>query len=458
MVLPFWVAVHLPTHQQIHKNGYIKVETTLETNSRQASKEKMPSTTKIDPNEYTLRLLTNEDHVQFTRYQNADTWKGRLSKEKYMMREATLLKSKIASSNDNKLYVFALHHNDEDEKFFCSVELLVRESWRFEVEDGEAVRRSIKSGCIGGVYTYPEYRGKGYASIMIDRLVEIAKEEYIGQDGFIFLYSEVGEYYSRFGFKSLEVPITHVPLQVEDSVNDKFEKLVESNPYKVELVNYHEFEPIFKKFNSACYAKFLSETKKDGKPRVSIDPSSDYIDWFHLRAKYLSHHIYYDEVPLIDYQNESYDSIIKNYEKIEPSKFGIEITNNGEIVGFIVWSYEFQVNDDTNKDENYITIIQTYVNENYNYNDTLLNLIELTKSYLEKQDLFKDFKNELIKLVIWESELNDSLIEKLNHRYNSKLGIENGSRSAILIYNGEDQNSLINGDLIWELNNKLPWF
>ena len=60
-------------------------------------------------------------------------------------------------------------------------------------------QEDILSGCIGGVYTYPQHRGNGYARIMVDKLVVEAKE-LVGPLGFVFLYSEIGEYYFKMDF------------------------------------------------------------------------------------------------------------------------------------------------------------------------------------------------------------------------------------------------------------------
>ncbi|EMG47051.1 hypothetical protein G210_2673, partial [Candida maltosa Xu316] len=42
--------------------------------------------------------------------------------------------------------------------------------------------------------------------------------------------------------------------------------------------------------------------------------------------------------------------------------------------------------------------------------------------------------------------------------WKSKAGIDNPSRSAVLMNNAEDDQELRRGNVIWEGNNKLPWF
>ncbi|EMG47043.1 hypothetical protein G210_2681, partial [Candida maltosa Xu316] len=62
------------------------------------------------------------------------------------------------------------------------------------------------------------------------------------------------------------------------------------------------------------------------------------------------------------------------------------------------------------------------------------------------------------KIVIWESEISTHVKQFLVNDWKSKAGIDNPSRSAVLMNNAEDDQELRRGNVIWEGNNKLPWF
>lgn len=425
----------------------------------------MPTTTAENDLDYTLTELTDVDQIRFTRKQNSQSWKGQLSAEKYVEREFVLSKSKIALGDDNKLYVFALHKKNTPNEFLCSIELFVRTSWIFKYNkaSGTVEKHDIKSGCIGGVYTYPDYRGKGLARLMVNKLVQISKLKYIGEDGYIFLYSEIGEYYSKCGFKSFEVPLTFISLTIEkESQVSEFEQLLKQETLDVELINYHDFEDVYKIYNKVHESEFIKRTLKDHKSRISISSSSDYIDWFHLRSKFISHQVFQDSQPPINFIEETYEEISEKLSKyVNPNVFGIKLmeTSTKKLQGFISWTYDWVLNSSTGNSENYITILSIYVDELEDYEFVSKKLFQLCKSYLQQFDLFKGLKqNDLQKIVLWELEVTSNLLEHFLKTYNGKHGNPNGSMSCALIFDENDNEDLKNGNLIWELNNKLPWF
>jgi GNAT superfamily N-acetyltransferase len=64
---------------------------------------------------------------------------------------------------------------------------------------------------VGAVFTRPDERGRGYASLLIERLLELSRREGATVAG---LFSEIGDrFYERLGFKT--VPLDEVDVQVE---------------------------------------------------------------------------------------------------------------------------------------------------------------------------------------------------------------------------------------------------
>ncbi|RCK56409.1 hypothetical protein Cantr_05920 [Candida viswanathii] len=402
----------------------------------------MPSS--IQPEQFELVHLTDKEIIEFTRTQNAQSWKGALSTKDYVLREHVLGKSRMASTPPNQLLVFMLRRIS-DLVPLCSIELLVRKSKKFVYEEGEVEEREVLSGCIGGVYTYPEHRGHGYARIMVDKLVGIARE-IIGQDGFIFLYSEIGEYYAKNGFKSFGVDLINVPLldgATVDAVGDE----------KHDFVNYHEFDSLMAEYTDQFESSVVAKVTQDKITRIAVVPDPNIIDWFHLRSKYISYKLFYeaDDMHPIDFDTEPYEEITSRLTAIEPQKFGIRIYQDDKVVGFIVWTMDYLY--ETN--ENYVTVLKVVSFDKDNRDANTIKLLKLMKNYLLEQPTLG---MKTSKIVIWESEISQAVKQFLVDEWKSKTGIDNPSRSAILMNNPKEDEQLRQGQVIWEGNDKLPWF
>lgn len=399
---------------------------------------------RTDPADYVLVQLHDQDDISYTRLQNSDLWKGVLSTEDYILRDVALGKCKIALSKTNRLLVFVLRHKERPDETLCSIELLIRELWRFEWDEASqgVSRKDILSGCIGGVFTPPQHRGRGLARIMVDKLVDIGKTKLLGPSGFTFLYSEVGEYYTRNGFKSFHVPITQIPLEGK--------KLAIGGVSEAKLVKYHDFKDLFGAYNRHFSADVASKVAKDRKTRLSVNPTSDYIDWFHLRAKYTGYRLF-GGPEKVNFQNDSYENIVAKFQNVEPQIFGIRLDQDDKLAGFVAWTYDWAKKDDGSYSIS-VTIIKLFVDDSQNdYASTAIKLIELAKCYLEQNH------PTAVKLSIWESEINLEVHEYLLLKMGATGGMENSSRSAILCNNESDDRELRSGQVVWEDNSKLPW-
>ncbi|KAK6200982.1 gcn5-related n-acetyltransferase [Scheffersomyces amazonensis] len=403
------------------------------------------TSSKVNPKEYELIHLTDYELIKFTREQNSAAWKGRLTADDYVIRDLVLGKSKIITKKPNGLMVFMLR-KISDQKPVSSIELLIRRGWKFDYVNGEVVKKEVSTGCIGGVFTYPEHRGQGLAKIMVDKLMEIAKTDILKEDGFTFLYSEVGEYYAKSGFKSFEVPLVSIPLQTgkpEEGISENFK-----------LLDYHTFEPYLKVHNEQLSKEIIKKVNKDHLSRVTLVPNSDLVDWFHLRCKYISYKLFHEEkhTKTIDFVNESYEEIVDNFIELDPKKFGIELFNeSNKSIGYIIWTFDW-----INRTEKYATVLKIVVIDGEDKDSTSLKLLSLLRNYLLKNEDIEGQTN--IKIIVWESELSQVNKEYVIEHWGSKAGLENSSRSAILINNEPEDKLLQSGQLIWEGNDKLSWF
>lgn len=402
--------------------------------------------------EFYLDRLFDRPSINQTRTHNAEAWKNLLPEHEYVEREFLLSKSKIASLKVNRLCVFALKKKDSG-IIVSSMEVLIRQAWRFKKENGSVTRIPILSGCIGGVYTQPEHRGNGYAKIMVHKCMEMMKtEEYLGESGFLFLYSEVGEYYANSGFKSFEVGMTKIPLQ-ESSQSFKL-------PEGASLVEYHNFEYLFALYRDHFAAEMSSKVKEDGIDRISVIPTADYVDWFHLRAKFLSTKLFGKKDAHFDVWTDSYEDIVRELNKVEPKYFGLRLDCpvTGKHIGFIVWTYDFSFSKERQQYQNYATVIKIHVNTPDFDRDTYASqLLSLAKQYLElphKEEPLKNFTS----LVVWECEFSEQMQQQVGSTYKADIHLPNPSRSAVMYNNAADDEKLKLGAMVWENNSKLPWF
>lgn len=402
--------------------------------------------------DYVLTQVHDLAQKNFTREQNADAWKNHLSIEDYVKREHVLGLSKMATKENNELKVFIMTANKQPDVPLCSCELLVRKGLRYKKsEQGTVEHEEILSGCVGAVFTYKEHRGQGLALIMIDHLVEMAKlPNILGPNGFIFLYSEVGEYYARNGFESFGVPITKVPLQQSEKEYSK--------PTAVELVPFHKFADLFKIYTAQFNDEMREKVIADGFERVAVAADEGYVDWFHLRAKYLGVKLFEKTAHEWDFFDESLESLSTKFEKTSPNIFGLKLnTESGALKGFIVWTYDYEYCAEENLFHNYVTLIKKLVVRGFDEDETTLELFQEAKKFLEAKHSAPQMSN-LEELKLWESEISPLLLKTLIQNYDAKNGYENGSRSAIMMNSEDDDKKLKSGQIIWEENTKLPWF
>lgn len=400
--------------------------------------------TKASLADFQLEHVQDVDLINYTRQRNAETWKNALTVEDYIARDHLLGKCKITSSHNNSMCVFVFRQKSSN-VIVSSAELIVRESWRFyKSSDGSVAKKLVKSGCIGAVFTYPEFRGRGIAKIMVEEIKKVSKtQEYVGEDGFTFLYSEVGDYYKACDFESFPVPLISLPLKPKK----------QDLPLEAHLLGFHEAEGLFQQYAGFLSNKLTNLVQKDGIERISIKPSADIVDWFHLRAKYSSYKLFCHQEVELNVWTDSYAEIVKKLSKIEPKVLGIKLNhpNSDKLRGFIIWTYDYDMKN--GHFCNHGTLLKVHLEEE----SVVLQLIKWMKAFFESSTeipQLQHFEN----ISIWELEIPTSVRDALVLEFGAHKGLENPSRSGILFNNQNDHQRLLVNDIIWEENTKLPWF
>jgi hypothetical protein len=140
---------------------------------------------------------------------------------------------------------------------------------------------------------------------------------------------------------------------------------------------------------------------------------------------------------------------VEKFNTIDPQQFGLKISENGKLVGAIVWTYDW-----TSKSENYCTVLKIIIVPGNDVDSNTIKLLECMRHHLKGS-----LENQTsTKIVVWECEVSAAVKQFLVDKWNTKTGIENSSRSALALCDDKEQDLMMNNKLIWEGNDKLPWF
>lgn len=131
--------------------------------------------------------VTREDIVQ-TRKNNAEAWIGDFNIEQYLARDDMLANNHAA----NGLH-FRTWKLEDEGKIVSACETLQRSAYR--KAKGEA-GKEVPEFVVASVFTPSVFRKRGYAGHL---LTDVTKEHQ--KDGIVTLWSDVGNYYAKFGYK-----------------------------------------------------------------------------------------------------------------------------------------------------------------------------------------------------------------------------------------------------------------
>lgn len=373
--------------------------------------------------QFTLLELQDQDKIDFTRLHCSQAWKGILSTKDYILREYVLSNSEMG-----RPYAVFMLINGADERL-CSCEVVFREGHRIDKKG----KISAKVASIGAVFTYTEHRRKGYAKIMLDKVVEKLQQMKID---FSILHSEVGEYYSNFDYVSFHVPVFQKQLGDKPQTFQDFRDEYKYNKDSLRLVGYHEFKPLIELYNKHTFKRI--ENQEDNKTRVTIDINEHIIDWFHLRAKYVHYQTFNEEKPEIDFSDPKHT--VEVFKHLQPEKFGMVLEVDNQIVGYVIWTYDWV------ESHNYVTILNLFTIPGHE--DKKGKLLGYLEDYLAL--INSQTSHKFTQLKVWGSEVSNDVFKGEE--------IVNSSLSAIRMFDPEDQKKLKNGELLWENNSKLSWY
>lgn len=159
-----------------------------------------------------LVVATPEQHIECRKI-NSASWKGPLTLPQYLDREIHICSQSLTIDGGLTCWVLVDTALPESERVVLSAcETIKKKAWI--AYGGKQVQETLTHG-IGGVFSRPEFRGRGYATRMMTELAKALKthQQPSGHEClFSVLWSDIGKaYYAKFGWQPFESSHVSIP-------------------------------------------------------------------------------------------------------------------------------------------------------------------------------------------------------------------------------------------------------
>ncbi len=227
-----------------------------------------------------LLILTHPtiEEKRITWAKNHVMWGGALSVEDYLKREESLMTASSLTRDGGISHWILVEKDSEpnNRPIYASSESIRKRAYVRPAGSNE-IKEAICHG-IGGVFSYEEYRGHGYASRMMRDLGETLKT-YQGTEAvpvaFSALWSDIGkQFYAKHGW--LAFPSTHVEFQPAPSPESLDVKRLSGN----------DLPKLAKDDEAMIKASMLKAN--DGKTHVTVAPDMPHLEWHRVRETFLT--------------------------------------------------------------------------------------------------------------------------------------------------------------------------
>lgn len=239
-----------------------------------------------------LRLVfPTEDEKLQTWTMNHVEWGGALSLEDYLVREPYLATIPMAENGGMRYWILTDSTPAGGKRpVLASVETLRKKVFVLDPKTGE-VREDILYG-IASVYTNPQYRGRRYASRMLEELDRTLEKGFEDIDGKFVkpaasaLWSDIGKsFYAKLGW--VPYPSLHVSFRVPETVAD-------TTSSTLDLITYENLES-FCRSDEQLLRKHLLRCAQGGRPQFAFVPNYDIIRWHLYRDEFIANRVFKDK-------------------------------------------------------------------------------------------------------------------------------------------------------------------
>lgn len=226
------------------------------------------------------QAVSREDILQ-TRKNNSEAWLDNYTMEQYLDRDMRLENS----HKDNGLQFRTWKLEDDEGTIVSACETLQRSAYRkAKGEEGKEVPEFV----VASVFTPSVHRCKGYAG---ELLTDVTAEH--KKDGIVTLWSDVGNYYAKFGYKLADC-------------DQFFAKPVKTTAQGVTLIDQDRaISELLPKHISQVKSTVDKLVEADGKTRFAVVPHRGMYEQLYIRADH--HRTSMNEPPVT-----SYGAVTKN--------------------------------------------------------------------------------------------------------------------------------------------------
>ncbi|CAG8668341.1 5340_t:CDS:2, partial [Dentiscutata erythropus] len=329
-----------------------------------------------------------------------------LTIEEYIEREEILANNEFTSENF-KVWVLisrtnynSINSNNTEPIIYSQCETFKRKAL-ITLSSGQV--KEATCYCITALFTPPQYRHKGYATMMMRLLNDKLRFEYKAE--FSYLYSEIGpDFYTRLGWKIF----AHKEIRFD--VDDKF-LTVSKNSEIIIAINQSNLESVI---NKDCEL-IKKEITKLNKKSVVILPTKPAFDWLFQKTKFYS-----------EFHSSTED----------PRLFGAIILkgnnyNEEPLERFIMWNHDFK--------ENELLIVRFRSDSQY-----------MTKLLIH-QAMQEANKFQFKRIILWNPDLSLFNISKDLNIFDGEVVERTESLPSLAWYADDDDN------VNWILNEKYTW-
>ncbi|EHK49796.1 uncharacterized protein TrAtP1_007634 [Trichoderma atroviride] len=216
-------------------------------------------------------------------------WGNSLTVPEYLNREEYLLTIPLARNGGITNWILtdsaaAVDPDTAERPVLASCETLRK---RALVRGKDGVVRDVWAHGIASVFTYSEFRGRGYASKMIELLrgYMAATQQESGEPAFSILFSDIGkEFYAKHGWMPLEN--TQIEYRVKESP-------VEFDASIIKLLGDEDLAALTERDEELIRREMALPNSSDAsKTRVAVLPDIDTLQWHFYRQAFICNTAY----------------------------------------------------------------------------------------------------------------------------------------------------------------------
>ncbi|KAI1814647.1 hypothetical protein GGS20DRAFT_396654 [Poronia punctata] len=243
---------------------------------------------------------------------NHDEWGGPLNLEAYLEREPFLASTPLAAVSDDEgglIHWILTEEEGEERRVLASCETLRKTALCVHAGGSGSDEYQVREGCgygIGSVYTYPEFRGRGYAGRMLRDVGEALKTKKEEKDNgggggggksmCSTLWSDIGkQYYASKGWPAF--PSQHVEFSVPlssppTSSSSSSIPLSVSVSVSVSDITAENIDPICSRDETLLRQQLVQHAQEKGRTAFAYAPRPDIFRWHWARQDFVSKRVF----------------------------------------------------------------------------------------------------------------------------------------------------------------------